>query len=186
MNSIPVGVIMDFQQSQTFKNLMSAYERELATSTLYSIFSDRAVTEDFIEISNIFTTITRNEKEHARVFLKEMNNGQVPPTVDNLSSSAAFELETGDLYREYAQTAQTEGYTDIAAIFTGIANIEFNHNLQFQTQYTDIINNEVHCKPTSTLWICMQCGNILSGICAPEVCPVCGFPQGYYRVYENA
>lgn len=177
---------MDFQQSQTYKNLISAYDRELSASTIYSIFSDRAITEDFIEISNIFTAVAKNEKEHARIFLRRINNGQIPPTVDNLSSSAVFELETAELYRAYAQTAQDEGYTDLAAIFNGIANIELNHNLFFQTQYSNIISNEVFCKPESTLWICMQCGNILSGNCAPEVCPICGFPQGYYRVYDNA
>lgn len=176
---------MDFQQSQTYKNLISAYEEKLRSSTYFSICTDRAISENYIEISNIFTTAARNEKEHARIFLRLINNGQVPPTVENLNASINLGLESAERFRQYAQIAQEEGYNDIAALFHGIANIELNHNLQFQTQYTDILNEQVFCKPTTKLWICNQCGNIMSGLCAPERCPVCGFPQGYYSVYSN-
>lgn len=89
------------------------------------------------------------------------------------------------LYREYARIANEEGYANIEALFNGVANIDLNHGLQLDVQYNDVIRNQVFCKPRETLWICMQCGNILSGLCAPEICPVCGFPQGYYRVYNN-
>lgn len=177
---------MDFQQSQTYKNLLASYEAKLQTSTYYSICSDRAAMENYIEISNLFTTTTRNEKEHARIFLRRINNGQLPSTVDNLNASLNLGSESAELYRKYAQVANEEGYSDIAALFNGIANIELNHNLQFRTQYTNLLNDQVFCKPVNTLWICMQCGNIMSGNCAPNVCPICGLPQGYYRVYANA
>lgn len=176
---------MDFQQSRTYQNLLNAYQGKLKNSTYFSICSDSAVNENYIEISNIFTTTARNEKEHARIFLRLINNGQVPPTAENLSASINLGMEEAKLFRQYAQTAQEEGYTEIAALFNGIANIELNHNLQFQTQYNYLLNDQLFCKPSSRLWICMQCGNIMSGLCAPEICPVCGFPQGYYRVYSN-
>lgn len=176
---------MDFQQSQTYKNLLSSYEEKLKISTYYSICTDTAAAENYIEMSNYFTVTARNEKEHARIFLRRINNGQMPSTVENLSASINFGTESAERFRQYAQTAQEEGYNDIAALFNGIANIELNHNLLFQTQYTNILTDRVFCKPTDTLWICMQCGNIMSGNCAPEICPVCGFPQGYYRVYSN-
>lgn len=175
---------MDFQQSKTYQNIQSAYQRELEVSTLYSIYADRATDDGLIEITNTYITISRNEKEHARIFLKRLNNGIVPPTAQNLASSAEFELAAGDLYRGYARTAQEEGYSDIAALFNGIANIELNHNLRFAALSEDLARNELLCKPESTLWICMQCGNIMSGICAPAICPVCGFPQGYYRAFS--
>lgn len=176
---------MEFQQSKTYSNLQSAYERELMTSTLYNIFGDRAFGEEFIEISNIFYIISKYEKEHGRIFLQNLNSGTVTDTQQNLQFSANFELETANLYREYADTALAEGYTDISALFNGIANIELNHNLNFSTQYNDVITNQVFCKEEDTLWICMNCGNIMGGTCAPAICPICAFPQGFYRVYTN-
>lgn len=176
---------MDFQQSKTYQNLQSAYERELMVSTIYDIYSDKARAEGFIQIGNLFDTVVRNEKEHARVFMKDLNNGAVPDTQQNLLESFNYEAATGALYRDYAATAREEGFNDLASLFNGIANIELNHNLRFRSEYDDIIREEVFCKPKETLWICMQCGNIMSGSCAPEICPVCGFPQGYYKVYTD-
>jgi rubrerythrin len=89
------------------------------------------------------------------------------------------------MYRDFARVAQEEGYNDLAALFNGVANIELNHNSIFQRHLNDINSNRVFCKEESTLWICMQCGNIMNGACAPEVCPVCGFPQGFYRLYDS-
>lgn len=175
---------MEFQQSKTYQNLKNAYERELMVSTLYSIFSDRAVDDGFIEISNLFITISRNEKEHARTFLRNLNNGTIPDTQQNLLSSADFENETNNLYRDYANTAKEEGYTDLASLFNGVANIELNHNLNFRSAYDNVVTGQEFCKPQSALWICLQCGNILGGECAPEICPICGFPQGYYALYS--
>lgn len=177
---------MDFQQSQTYKNIQIAYERELAVSTLYSIYADQATDDVLIQVTNNFLTVARNEKEHARIFLRQLTGGTIPPTEQNLMDSAQLELAAGELYREFGRVALEEGFTDIAALFNGIANIELNHNLLFQSLGDDVARNELLCKPEATLWICMQCGNILSGVCAPEVCPVCGFPQGYYRVFNPA
>ncbi|MDD3173797.1 MAG: rubrerythrin family protein [Herbinix sp.] len=174
---------MDFQQSQTYINLQKAYEWELKVSTVYNIYSDKAQVDGYIEIGNIFTTTAKNEKEHARIFLRKLNNGIIPDTQQNLLESANFENNTATLYRDYANTAREEGFNDLAALFNGIANIELNHNLRFSTQYNDIVRAEVFCKPQDSLWICLQCGNIMGGPCAPEICPVCGFPQGYYKLY---
>jgi rubrerythrin len=176
---------MEFQQSRTYSNLQAAFERELMVSTLYDINADTARTDGYIEIGNIFDIISRNEKEHARIFLRNLNNGILPGTEQNLLESANFEVATDALYREYARVAREEGYLDLAALFNGIANIELNHDLRFRSNYNEVVRGEVFCKPTESLWICMQCGNILSGICAPEICPICQFPQGYYRIYTN-
>ncbi len=176
---------MEFNQSQTYANLRSAMERELMVSTLYRIYGDQARENGFNEIGNIFDTIARNELEHGRIFLRQINNGTIPYTEENLRNSAALEVATGELYRQYAVVATEEGYTDIAALFNGISNIEFNHDLAFTTQYEDVIRDQVFCKPGETLWICMACGNILSGQCAPEICPICSLPQSYYRVYTG-
>lgn len=176
---------MEFQQSKTYANVLSAYQRELMVSTLYRIYSDKAVTDGFIEISTVYDDTARNEFEHARIMLKQLNNGVVPPTADNLISSANGEVEAGELYRQYANTARDEGFTDLAALFNGLANIELNHDLRFRTLYNNVEQEQVFCKPGESLWICIQCGNIMSGLCAPEICPVCGFPQGYYKIYTS-
>lgn len=88
-------------------------------------------------------------------------------------------------YRQYAEVAREEGYDNIAALFDGVANIELNHDVIFQNFADDIQKNQVFCKPTEVLWICINCGNIMGGLCAPAICPICGFPQGYYQVYDT-
>ena len=176
---------MDFQQSKTYLNLLSAYQSELISTSFYLLNADRARDEGFNEIGDIFDTISRNEKEHARIWQRNLNNQVLPNTEQNLLDSANREIDVAELYRDYASTALSEGYSDIAALFKGIANIELNHDLIFRTQYNNVVSEQVFCKPTQILWICMQCGNIMNGVCAPEICPVCGFPQGYYRPYST-
>lgn len=175
---------MEFQQSRTYANLQNAYENELIQSTLYSIYSDIARREGYQQIGNVYDKFQRNNMEHARIWLRQIREGNLPNIAEALANSSETETYNGNtLYREYARTANEEGYTDIASLFNGVANIDLNHGLQLRQYYDDVLRNQVFCKPEPNLWICMECGNILSGECAPEVCPVCGFPQGFYRVY---
>jgi len=177
---------MDFQSSRTFQNLQTAYKEELMASTRYNIFSDIAKNEGFIEIGNIYDVTARNEKEHARVWLRRINQGTLPKTAEVLQESSQYEyMISSTMYQEFASIALEEGYNDIAALFNGIANIDYNHSDNFNILYENVLNNEVFCKPESTLWICLQCGNILFGDCAPAICPICGFPQGYYKLYDE-
>ncbi len=176
---------MDFQQSQTYINLQNAYAFQLQTSAKFVNFSVTADQEVFIEISNIFDTIARNERVIAQR-LRIILNGGESDTLQNLIEATADEeyAETA-LYREYSRIASEEGYNDIASLFNGIGNIKLNHSILLQSATTDMINNEVFCKKEETLWICLACGNILSGVCAPEICPICGYPQGYYEVFHS-
>lgn len=176
---------MDFQQSRTYQNLLQAYENELLSSARYLIYEDIARNEGYIEIGNIYETTARNDKEHARIWLRRINQGTLPNTATVLQESIQVESEmAGEMYQEFARVAREEGYSDIAALFSGVANIGYNHGFQFTELYENVENNQVFCKPEPTLWICMQCGNVMSGECAPVICPVCGFPQGYYRLYD--
>jgi rubrerythrin len=178
--------MMDFQQSKTYNNLLIAYNSELMASTKYELFADKARQEFYNEIADIFDITSRNEKAHARTWLLRLNDGVLPTTEQNLLDASEGEALTGsEIYREFARVAREEGYNEIAALFNGVANIELNHNLRFRTLYGNVVRSEVFCKPVEALWICMECGNIMSGICAPEICPVCGFPQGFYRLYDN-
>ena len=176
---------MEFQQSRTFANLQNAYELELMQSTIYSIYGDIARQSGYQEIGYVYDTFQRNNKEHARIWLRQMNEGLLPSLEEALAASAQIENYKGtQLYRQYATIAREEGYTDLEALFNGIANIDLNHALQFEENYNNFLRNQIFCKPQPQFWICMQCGNIMNGLCAPEVCPVCGFPQGFYRLYN--
>ena len=177
---------MEFQQSRTYSNLLNAYDAELMTSTKNLVYGEIARQEGYIAIAQVYETIARNNKEHARIWLRRLNEGNLPNTESNLQASIDEATYTGnELYREYARIAREEGFNDIAALFNGVANIDLNHSLEFRTLYDDLIRNQLFCKPTRTLWICLQCGNILSGECAPVICPICGFPQGYYWPYTE-
>lgn len=177
---------MDFQQSQTYSNLQTAYQQELMASTKYSIYGDIARQEGYIEIGSIYNTYSLNNKEHARIWLRQIYQGALPSTEDVILDSIETENTfSNDMYREFARIALEEGYTDIASLFNGVANIDISHAAELRSFYTAIILNQVFCKPNETLWVCMQCGNIMYGECAPEICPVCGFPQGYYRVFRE-
>lgn len=177
---------MEFKDSETYKNLMTAYERELMFSARYELYSETASREVYMEISRIFSIVAGQDREHARIWLRKLNNGHLPSTADNLIQSADDENEfAGIEYQHFAKVAKEEGFNDIAALFSGVANIDYNHASLFRQQYDNIMTNQVFCKPEERFWICMECGNIMSGLCAPEICPVCGFPQGYYRLQSN-
>ncbi len=178
---------MDFSQSRTFVNLQSAFEGELISSSKYEIYGIRARDEGYQQIGYAFDVISRYEREHAVIWLRLLNNGELPGTLQNLIESAdEQDFRGNNLYRDYAQVAREEGYNSIAALFDGVANIELNSEVIFRTFADEIQTNQVFCKPQEVLWVCINCGNIMGGLCAPAVCPICGFPQGYYQVYDTA
>lgn len=177
---------MELQQSQTYKNLQSAFNAECNTSTKYQLYAEKARAEGYIEIGNIYDITARNERSHAEIWEKQLNNGTFPDTLTNLKESSKGETYDGaNTYREYARIAREEGFTAIASLFDGVANIEMNHDLRFQSLADSLQAGEFYCKQGDVLWICMVCGNILSGKCAPTVCPICGYPQGYYELYSE-
>jgi rubrerythrin len=176
---------MDFQQSKTFQNLQSAFDYETRSKAKYDIFSVRADQEVLLGISFAFDTISRNDRFIAER-LRNIINGGVLSTQQNLGEAAANEIYAGNqMYRDFSRTATEEGYGDIASLFNGIANIKLNHNLIFQTYLNEMQSNTLFCKNEAKLWICLGCGNILSGTCAPAICPICGYPQGYYELFIN-
>ncbi|WMC92073.1 rubrerythrin family protein [Kineothrix sp. MB12-C1] len=173
---------MEFRESRTYRNLLKAYEDELMLSARFNLYGAIAQVDGYIAISRLYQTVAGQDLEHARIWLRQINEGVLPDTATNLSQSANAENAiAGNEYQQFVEVAREEGYEHIAALFAGIANIDYYHGAQFQQQYDNVITNQVFCKPEETFWICMECGNIMSGLCAPEICPVCGFPQGFYR-----
>ncbi|MDF2588320.1 MAG: hypothetical protein K0S41_2161 [Anaerocolumna sp.] len=177
---------MDFQSSKTYENIQNSYQQELMSSSRNSIYAFKAREQEYIEISDIFKQTAQHDLEHAITWLKVLNNGEIPDTESNLVSAYENNNNLGTkLYREYADTAREEGFHEIALLFDGMANIEAGHDSLFYTLSEQVDDNGVFCREEEKLWICMKCGNIISGICAPNYCPVCGYPQGYYRIYES-
>ncbi|WP_124067373.1 rubredoxin-like domain-containing protein [Clostridium sp. E02] len=177
---------MEFEKSRTYTNLGIAYNEEAIASTRDRIFADIARQEGYIEIGNIYDATSINNKEHARIWLRQQNQGTLPNTAEALMQTRENEFNlANNQYQEFARIAREEGYMNIAALFAGVANIDYNISSRFSTLYDNVMQNEVFCKPVETLWTCMQCGNVMSGNCAPLICPVCGFPQGYYRLYNE-
>jgi rubrerythrin len=172
---------MDFQQSNTFLNVQNAYEKELIACAKYELFGKRATQEVLVEISNIFDTTSTNELFISERLRRIIFDG-TPSTLQNLTEASDEELADSSEYREYSRIATEEGYAEIASLFNGIANIKLNHNYTFQSVITEIQSDQLFCKPQEGLWICLGCGNIMGGLCAPEICPVCGYPQGYYEL----
>jgi rubrerythrin len=174
---------LDFQGSRTYLNLQAALENELRTNALYGLYQKRADQEVFLEISNVFDTLSRNAQFISERLRRILNNGDTN-TFQNLMEAANMEsFAANDLYSQFSRVATEEGYTDLASLFNGIANIKLNHYSTLQTLVENVETNQLFCKPKESLWICLGCGNILSGECAPQICPICGYPQGYYQIY---
>lgn len=177
---------MDFLESQTYTNLNIAFNAEAIASTRDRIFADVARQEGYMEIGKIYEVTSQHNLEHARIWFRQLNQGILPNTEEALLQSRDNELNlANNQYQDFARTAREEGFMDIAALFAGIANIDYNQGTRFSRLFRNVVQHEVFCKPAEVLWICMQCGNIMSGECAPLICPVCDYSQSYYRLYNE-
>jgi rubrerythrin len=172
-----------FRDSNTYKNLQDAFKGETSASGKYAMYGKKALEDGYIQISNIFNDSSGNEREHAEIWMKLLHGGEVPSTLDNLKEASSGEYhEWTSMYPGYAEEAMREGYPEIAALFQGVAAIERHHDARFRKLAQNIMNDKVFCKDSKVLWVCLNCGNLYYGDCAPDVCPVCGYPQGYYEV----
>ncbi len=172
-------VVNNFTNSQTYKNLIDSYNRDLMESAKYQMSGDYAGREGYHQISNIFHATSGNERWLRFI----IQSDELPSTLSNLQNAAQEVYYEGtDLYMQYAQTAREEGYTDIANTFEAVALIERHHYFTFNKLAENIQTNQVFCKPNSVVWICLACGNLVWDECAPEICPVCQYPQGYYQI----
>lgn len=173
---------MDFKDSETYKNLQKAYDVERLSSTNYRIYADKARTDGYQVIGETYDEFSHHEKEHAIIWLRYLNNGILPSTLENLEESLSGETyEATQLYTTYAEQAMTEGYTEIARLFREVAIIEQYQNFRFEKFALELTEGSLFCKERNTIWICMNCGQLVYGECAPEICSVCGYPRAYYK-----
>ena len=174
---------MELKGSKTEQNLMTAFAGESQARNKYTYFASKAKKDGYEQIAAIFEETANNEKEHAKMWFKELNGGAVPDTKANLLAAAEGEnYEWTDMYEEFAKTAEEEGFTEIAAKFRGVAAIEKHHEERYRKLLKNIEDEVVFSKDGESIWICRNCGHVVVGKKAPDVCPVCAHPQSYFEL----
>lgn len=173
---------VEFENSQTKKNLEAAFAGESQATNKYNYYSSQAKKDGFVQISNIFAETSKNEYEHAKLWFKYLHEGKVPDTLTNLKDAACGEhFEWSEMYKGFAETADEEGFKDIAFRFRGVAAIEKHHNERYNKLAERIEKEEVFSRPGVKVWKCLNCGHLHMGESAPLVCPVCNHPQAYFE-----
>ena len=174
---------MELKGSKTEQNLLMAFAGESQASMKYGYFASRAKKDGYEQISAFFTETAGNEKEHAKIWFKILNGGTVPVTTANLTAAAAGEHEEWtDMYPGFAKTAREEGFDNIAALFSAVAQIEKEHEERYLTLLNNIESNSVFCREGQQVWQCRNCGHTVSAFGAPELCPVCDHPKSYFEM----
>ena len=174
---------MDFENSQTKKNLEAAFAGESQAATKYGYYASQAKKEGYVGISEIFAETSGNEKEHAKLWFKYLHGGAVPTTAENLADAAAGEnYEWTDMYKSFAEDAKAEGFDHIAYLFEQVAAIEKEHEERYRKLLANIEEGIVFSRDGDMVWICRNCGHIHVGKTAPEVCPVCAHPKAYFEL----
>ena len=172
---------MDLKNSKTEKNLMEAFAGESQARNKYSFYASQAKKDGFEEIASIFEETANNEKEHAKLWFKALNDG-VPKTLENLLDAAAGEYcEWTDMYKRMAKEAREEGFEKLAVQFEGVAAIEKVHEERFRKLAEMVKNNKVFEREEIVVWKCRNCGHIHVGKVAPNICPVCAHAQAYFE-----
>jgi len=169
--------------TKTEKNLMDAFAGESQARNKYTYFAGKAKKDGYEQIAAIFQETADNEKEHAKIWFKLLNGGEVPSTPENLKAAAAGEhFEWTEMYKRMAEEAHEEGFNDIAFLFESVAGIEKAHDERYQKLLKNIEEGTVFAKKEKTVWICRNCGQIIDGENAPEFCPACKHPKAYFEL----
>ena len=174
---------MELKGSKTEKNLMTAFAGESQARNKYTYYASKAKKDGYEQIASIFLETAENEKEHAKIWFKLLNGGEIPSTIQNLQDAANGEnYEWTDMYDGFAKTAREEGFDKIAFLFEEVGKIEKEHEKRFLKLLENVKEGLVFSKDDERIWKCRNCGHIVIGKYAPEVCPVCGHPQSYFEI----
>jgi len=172
---------MELKGSKTEKNLMAAFSGESEARNKYTYFASKAKKDGYEQIGEIFEITAGNEKEHAKIWFKLL--GGIGTTEENLQAAADGEhYEWTEMYATFAKEAKEEGFDQIAALFTMVANIEKEHDERYQKLLANIKDGKVFKREEKVVWICRNCGHVYVGEKAPEMCPVCSHPQKYFEI----
>ena len=170
--------------TQTEKNLLAAFAGESEARNKYTFFASKARKEGYEQIAALFLKTAENEKEHAKLWFKELEG--IGDTAENLQAAAEGEnYEWTDMYEDFAKTAEAEGFIELAHRFRLVAAIEKHHEERYRALLHNVEMAEVFAKSEVKVWECRNCGHIVIGTSAPEVCPTCNHPQSYFEVCEE-
>lgn len=171
----------DLAGTKTEKNLQAAFAGESQARNKYTYFASAAKKEGYEQVASIFLETADNEKEHAKLWFKYLNG--IGDTAANLKAAAAGEnYEWTTMYKEFAEQAREEGFTEIAAVFEMVGKIEKTHNERYDALLKNLQEGKIFLKDGTVVWRCRNCGHIHVGKSAPEVCPVCKHPQAYFEM----
>ena len=173
---------MNLEGTKTQANLMAAFAGECQARTKYTYFASKAKKDGFVQIANLFMETAENEKEHAKIWFKLLNDG-IKDSATNLKEAAAGEnYEWTDMYAEFAKDAREEGFAHIAYLFEEVAKIEKEHEERYLKLLENVEGGLVFSRDEEKIWKCSNCGHIVIGKEAPEVCPVCSHPRAYFEI----
>ena len=174
---------MELKGSKTEANLMAAFAGESQARNKYTYYASKAKKDGYEQIAAIFEETANNEKEHAKLWFKELHGGDVPSTIDNLKDAANDEnYEWTSMYKEFAETAREEGFDQIARLFEMVGEIERHHEERYKDLLEKVENDQVFHKDVETIWICRNCGHVYYGKDALKVCPVCKHPESFMEL----
>ena len=174
---------MELKGSKTEQNLMTAFAGESQARNKYTYFASKAKKEGYEQIAAIFQETSDNEKEHAKMWFKLLNGGEIGTTAENLKAAADGEnYEWTDMYDEFAKTAKEEGFARIAYLFEEVGKIEKEHEERYLKLLENVKDGKVFEAGEVKIWKCRNCGHIVVGTKAPEVCPVCSHPKAYFEI----
>ncbi len=178
---------MELKGSRTEKNLAAAFAGESQARNKYTYFASKAKKEGYEQIAALFLETADNEKEHAKMWFKYLEGGEIKSTVENLKEAASGEnYEWTDMYKEFAEIAEEEGFKKIASEFRLVGNIEKEHEKRYLALLKNVEEGLVFSRDGEMIWKCRNCGHIVVGKNAPEKCPVCAHPKAYFElVSEN-
>ncbi|CDE55637.1 MAG: rubrerythrin [Clostridia bacterium] len=174
---------MELKGSKTEQNLMTAFAGESQARNKYTFFASQAKKDGYEQIAAIFQETADNEKEHAKLWFKLLNGGAIGSTEENLKAAAAGEnYEWTDMYAEFAKTAKEEGFARIAYLFEEVGKIEKEHEERYLKLLENVKEGKVFEAGEVKIWKCRNCGHIVVGTSAPEVCPVCNHPKAFFEI----
>ena len=174
---------MELNGSKTEKNLMEAFAGESQARNKYTYFASKARKDGYEQIAAIFEETANNEKEHAKLWFKLLQGGEIQGTIENLKMAAEGEnYEWTDMYERMAKEAKEEGFDHIAYLFEAVGKIEKEHEERYKKLIENVENGLVFSKDGDRIWKCRNCGHIVIGSKAPEICPVCSHPKSYFEI----
>ena len=174
---------MELKGTKTEANLQAAFAGDSQARNKYSYFASKAKKEGYEQIAAIFEETANNEKEHAKMWFKLLHGGEVPTTAENLLAAAEGEnYEWTDMYDTFAKEAEEEGFKQIAYLFKAVAAIEKTHEERYRKLLANVEGELVFSRDGDMVWVCRNCGHIMVGKKAPELCPVCRHPKAYFEI----